>query len=931
MPIIPRPNILKHLNTTIYDDLGAVSIYGSPVISSVQQRFIGENSLYVSTGNTMTFVNDSSFSFGTGDFTISWSEYLTSATSNGASLIVSNGNTTSGYAGVLFGYNSGANRYLYLSSNGSSWDIANALSLGTIASCLNAWVDWELSRKDNTFYVFKNGVLIQTFTSSLPVYYNKDWYSWYGIYLNVAWLGSAYICEFLVTKQCLHTASFTPNTEPYTFTMSPINGMEVNQINLSDTRNSNHSGSIMTASEPIGDKVTSYHRGISMQGYNAGDRATAAKYGTFFSKDKFVTRNQNIRGCHLIKPKIMSRQKQPLQVTEIAKMSNGDLTNRNLIGTSFKTTNVTKNIVPRRVIISKTSYGNRSKNVSGFDTRAFQVDSNVGNKFNVIITPTHQYKTQQIRVDVSSIMPSSGKWRFTMGSHDIEIIPFSAHQDFSNLSFSVPIDTLAFGDNNCKLYLDYENGIIEYVPLILTKEKFKRRQVYRTFRNYDGGYIINNLTMGNLYSYANLPDMQSIAYTFNGNGTFTTTDATAIPTPNYLGMVGSTFNGLGCYILISFDKRNTWYAWNGTSWGVVNPNDITTSGMNIQTYNALTTEQWMEIFQPTQLDFMVYMDIFKVLSSGVSAGIIKALNNSPYQGAHGSTTPYYSTFDASQYFLTKIDYSANSWSSALSIYNPNYTNIWNGNTVSTHTYTITPYNVISKVENLVTLPGSDYSQSGSLLANLWGVPAVAYCSGISIMLTDDLPPAISNIALSPSAIHKQTSVLSGLITDSESDTVQYRVTVNGTIEVIPWTDFIQTPISLNIPISYDTEKVGTNLITIDAYDGEKSVTYSTYLTVTNDNPKITGILTGVRLTASIGDSDNDTVKYRILFNGVLQEDWTDFRPSPQTLYYKIRRKDIVIGKQNSLVVEVQDDMGGTGSCTFDFVGVPIRRKYAFIM
>lgn len=54
-------------------------------------------------------------------------------------------------------------------------------------------------------------------------------------------------------------------------------------------------------------------------------------------------------------------------------------------------------------------------------------------------------------------------------------------------------------------------------------------------------------------------------------------------------------------------------------------------------------------------------------------------------------------------------------------------------------------------------------------------------------------------------------------------------------------------------------------------------------------------------------------------------------PSPASLIYKINRKDVKLGQQNSLVVEAVDDLASTGNCTFDFVGVDTKKRYAFIM
>lgn len=100
--------------------------------------------------------------FGSSDFTVSWWEYRTSNANGSAALVRDN---TMGYPAFIIGYSSGgANLEIYMSSTGSSWDIANAKSLGAVT--LNRWNYFTVTRSGTTFTAYKNAVQTDTWTSS---------------------------------------------------------------------------------------------------------------------------------------------------------------------------------------------------------------------------------------------------------------------------------------------------------------------------------------------------------------------------------------------------------------------------------------------------------------------------------------------------------------------------------------------------------------------------------------------------------------------------------------------------------------------------------------------------------------------------------------------------------------------------------------------
>ena len=171
----------------------------SPTYSGV---FNGTNQ-YLSTP-TSTNLN-----LGTSSFTLEYWVNLNAFTS--ANIPVSGGGSSSTYD-PLFGYGY-APSALYLSSNGSSFDIASAQTIGTMVA--NRWYHIAIVRNGSTFYTFLNGVQGATFTSSASIYQST----------NAFLIGQGQGTQFLngqisnlrfVKGTALYTANFTPPASPLT-------------------------------------------------------------------------------------------------------------------------------------------------------------------------------------------------------------------------------------------------------------------------------------------------------------------------------------------------------------------------------------------------------------------------------------------------------------------------------------------------------------------------------------------------------------------------------------------------------------------------------------------------------------------------------------------------------------------------------------------
>lgn len=164
---------------------------------------------------------------------------------------------------------------------------------------------------------------------------------------------------------------------------------------------------------------------------------------------------------------------------------------------------------------------------------------------------------------------------------------------FQNYKYSIPdIKYLIRADN--KIYTIVDNSLSQVTESEITSDLFK---------NYGTDNIINNLllTLTNpeilcwVDSEDNVPDLQ-VKIEAIPKPQIISSEKINLDNPSIKGIEYVTVNCEGdFYIAVSFDNKQTWKMYNGVSWVTID-DDNKFTGMSKQTVEAITLEQWNELY-----------------------------------------------------------------------------------------------------------------------------------------------------------------------------------------------------------------------------------------------------------------------------------------------------------------------------------------------
>jgi len=169
----------------------------------------GGSGYFNGTTDYLTVPNNANLKFGSSNFTIEFWVYVNTVTGN-HDIVGTAGAAAVSNDSFLIYQNAGTLRY-YLSSTGTSWDIASAVSIGTVT--VSQWYHVALVRNGSTFTPYLNGVAGTPTTSASALFA-------YTGTLNTGFLTayySGYISNLrIVNGTAVYTTNFTPPTAPLT-------------------------------------------------------------------------------------------------------------------------------------------------------------------------------------------------------------------------------------------------------------------------------------------------------------------------------------------------------------------------------------------------------------------------------------------------------------------------------------------------------------------------------------------------------------------------------------------------------------------------------------------------------------------------------------------------------------------------------------------
>ena len=196
----------------------------------------GGSIYFAGSGDTLTIPGDTSYQFGTGDFTIEFWWYPRSAANPQYVLMQNFNNGNNGYSNWLFYVAPSNNLVLYSTSTGSSWNVHSGLTIGSFT--LNQWHHVAITRESGTLKTFMNGNLNSTVANAAD-------YSNSGGFRISSYDGSTSPAQQtnisnlrLVKGTAVYTADFSPPTEPLTAisgTGMLLNGTNAGIIDKSQT------------------------------------------------------------------------------------------------------------------------------------------------------------------------------------------------------------------------------------------------------------------------------------------------------------------------------------------------------------------------------------------------------------------------------------------------------------------------------------------------------------------------------------------------------------------------------------------------------------------------------------------------------------------------------------------------------------------------
>jgi hypothetical protein len=265
-----------HGSQVLKDDSrsGAGDLYLNGVSISTTQAKFGSSSLRFPGGNNYLQTQGNKYladhAIGADDFTIDFWVRLDAISGTQS---VFRGSIPAGYNPIIT-VNGSGQALLYLSSNGTSSNLANGAAFGTLSA--TTWTHIALTRSGTNVYAFVNGVLGATVAVGTSTVWPSTAYYNMGRTDGTSYL-TGYVDELRVKRGVAEwTATFTPPTAPYvaddhTILLLHFEGANGDKVTLDSSESSYGTAQISAATIP----VLTFVAGSLSSGQTRGGHATS--------------------------------------------------------------------------------------------------------------------------------------------------------------------------------------------------------------------------------------------------------------------------------------------------------------------------------------------------------------------------------------------------------------------------------------------------------------------------------------------------------------------------------------------------------------------------------------------------------------------------------------------------------------------------------
>ena len=182
-----------------------IKVTNTGVTKSTNQTKCYNNALYFN-GSSYLTLDSTNLIPATGDWTIDWWEWRANGNVNGG-IFHQNFGSRTGY-GFLAGYVNSGNVQFYATNANGTWNISSEKSVGAVT--YETWNHYAVVRSGSNFYLFKNGVLTTSFSSTASLMTSTQKIQ-IGIY---DYSTSTYFKGYIDSLRVSNIARWTANFEP---------------------------------------------------------------------------------------------------------------------------------------------------------------------------------------------------------------------------------------------------------------------------------------------------------------------------------------------------------------------------------------------------------------------------------------------------------------------------------------------------------------------------------------------------------------------------------------------------------------------------------------------------------------------------------------------------------------------------------------------